>query len=354
MDNLQASKLENCIFVKTILMLLVLLYHSCVFWTGNWFQAQDVAIASEGLSVIARWLNSFHIYGFTLVSGYLFSYGVREQGKYSRYGEFVKNKAERLLVPYWFAALIWVVPIGVYLCDYSVSEIVNKYILCTSPSQLWFLWMLFDVFVMVWPLTKILKKNTIALLLSAASWVIGLAGGLLFPNIFCIWTSFSYASFFILGMKLRENPEWSVHRISPLLYICMDVALFVLWLFLKAKTGIYYRVIAEIVGYLLHIVGAVMSFVVLQTLATAFGNWKSSKSFRFLSKCSMPVYLFHQQIIYFAIVVLNGRINPYINATLNAVISLVVSLIISSVLMNFPAGKVLVGERLNTVTGRKK
>lgn len=31
------NTLESCSFVKMILMLCVVLYHSCVYWTGNWF-----------------------------------------------------------------------------------------------------------------------------------------------------------------------------------------------------------------------------------------------------------------------------------------------------------------------------
>lgn len=36
-DNLSVSKLNNCTFVKTVLMLLVILYHACAFWNGEWF-----------------------------------------------------------------------------------------------------------------------------------------------------------------------------------------------------------------------------------------------------------------------------------------------------------------------------
>ena len=30
-------ELENCTFIKTILMITIVLYHSLVFWTGTWF-----------------------------------------------------------------------------------------------------------------------------------------------------------------------------------------------------------------------------------------------------------------------------------------------------------------------------
>ncbi len=67
------SHIYNTSFTKTILMMLVVLYHSCVFWTGDWLRIQPVFNAPL-LGLIAKWLNSFHIYAFTLVSGYIFAF----------------------------------------------------------------------------------------------------------------------------------------------------------------------------------------------------------------------------------------------------------------------------------------
>ena len=113
-DNAMAVRdleLKNCTFVKTMLMLIVVFYHSILFWSGNWFSAIP-AQRLEILAGIASWLNSFHIYGFALVSGYLFYYLRYEKGKYGRYIPFLKQKAKRLLVPYVFAAAVWVIPIS--------------------------------------------------------------------------------------------------------------------------------------------------------------------------------------------------------------------------------------------------
>ena len=78
-QNLQDIK--NCSFVKTVLMLLVILGHSLAFWSGDWFTANP-AIESNAISIINSWIGSFHIYAFTLVSGYIFAFkifgGVRQ------------------------------------------------------------------------------------------------------------------------------------------------------------------------------------------------------------------------------------------------------------------------------------
>ena len=73
------KSLANSVFVKTILMLLVIIGHACAFWSGHWF-TENPAIESRSLSVLYSWLNSFHIYAFTLVSGYIFTFKIRGGG----------------------------------------------------------------------------------------------------------------------------------------------------------------------------------------------------------------------------------------------------------------------------------
>lgn len=67
-------ELSNCTFVKSMLMISVALYHSCVFWTGSWFTRESVAIEAPALEFFSNFLGTFHIYGFALVSGYIFQY----------------------------------------------------------------------------------------------------------------------------------------------------------------------------------------------------------------------------------------------------------------------------------------
>lgn len=64
--------LQNCRFVKTVLMILVIFGHSAAFWSGTWF-TENPAIPSEGLNYLYGWINSFHIFAFTLVSGYIYT-----------------------------------------------------------------------------------------------------------------------------------------------------------------------------------------------------------------------------------------------------------------------------------------
>lgn len=340
------NKLDNCTFVKTILMIFVVLYHSILFWGGgSRLENIPVIYESKFLSILAAWLNTFHIYGFTLISGYIFQYLKYEKDKYQLFFPFIVNKAKRLLVPYVFVAIVWIIPITYTLFSYSPEDIILKYVLCTSPSQLWFLWMLFDVFALVWLLCKWLKNDLITIGISCVFWLIGYVFGALFPNIFCIWTAFNYLPFFILGMKLREKKDCLLYRIPVCVIVFIQLVLFCVYQMTSDLTGIIiFKLINLISFYGAHVFGALMAFFVLQCFASKV-EWKKNKVFMFLSKNSMTIYLFHQQIIYFTILWLNGKVNPYVNSLINFGVALFLSCLISILLMKFKVTRILIGEK---------
>lgn len=345
MKNYKNDKmLDNCYFVKTVLMLLVVFYHSILFWGGTWLDNQPVIFKSKVLSILAVWFNTFHIYGFTLVSGYIFQYLKYEKDKYQKFLLFIVNKAKRLLVPYAFVAIIWVIPISYALFSYTSKDIIFKYLLCTGPSQLWFLWMLFDIFCFVWIISNWLKNDFIAIFISCIAWLIGYVCGTRFPNIFCIWTAFNYLPFFILGMKLREKNTCFLYKVPTILFVFMQLVLFVVYQITSSNSTILYRLVNLIALYSAHILGALMSFFVLRWLAEKV-DWKNNKLFMMFSKYSMTIYLFHQQIIYVTIIWLNGKVNPYVHSFVNFLVALVLSSFISALLMKFKVTRILIGEK---------
>ena len=315
-----------------------------VFWTGTWLTKNPV-FESNSLSSLSHLLNSFHIYGFTFVSGYLFYFLRCEKGKYSSLISFAVNKAKRLLVPYVFVSAIWAIPFAVFYLDYGIFEIINKYVLGTSPSQLWFLLMLFFVFMIFYPLTSFFEKHNVGGAITViAFYGIGFVGSMVLPNIFQIFRACTYLPLFWLGFKIRQYGSKALMKIPSLVWIAVDVLLFALVQYLSGFDATIMKLINLGLTFLLHIIGALMAFVVLQKLANRV-NWKESKVFTLLSKNSMPVYLFHQQVIYVFISLLNGVINPYLHAGINFIGAMVISLIISTLLMKFKWTRFLIGEK---------
>lgn len=145
---LSKMELSNCNYIKAILMLVVVLCHCMsIYDDGGWSPYENID-ESWIAGILASWTGTFHVYAFTLVSGYIFYYIKYEKGGYQKYLPFLYNKAKRLLVPYVFIAAVWVVPVYSYF--FGTGELIDKFLLGKSPSQLWFLFMLFWVFAIFW------------------------------------------------------------------------------------------------------------------------------------------------------------------------------------------------------------
>ena len=94
----------------------------------------------------------------------------------------------------------------------------------------------------------------------------------------------------------------------------------------------------------MQVIGAVMAFLVLQKLA-GYIDWRQNKIIKGFSQISMPVYLLHQQLIYFSISIFNGHVNPYLNSIINVVFAIAGSAIITKLLYKVRVLRLLMGEK---------
>ena len=316
----QASKqaLDNCRFVKCVLMLLVILYHSFLFWNENWIGIKPVVplINCPPLAIFCTWLNSFHIYAFTLVSGYIYAFIRFEKGGYTKYKAFIKNKAKRLLIPFVFCLLCWSIPIRIILLHPEQKILVDWSLLGENPEQLWFLLMLFWIFLMVYPFSSIINHSNIgAVIIAAGFYFLGTVGSHFIPNYYRIWTGFYFMPYFILGIKVRQT---GLH-IHLVIQVAFHIILFIASNYMRSLDGVFYKIVGKGTDFCLHLISALMAFSLLQLIAEKV-KWKNSNMFMLLASCSMPMYLFHEQIAHITMVAFNGM-NPYMHASLNFIIS---------------------------------
>lgn len=337
----QKNWLSNTRFTKTVLMILVIFCHAADFWTGNWF-TKNPLIPCNTIGIIAEIIGSFHIYCFVLVSGYIFYYKY-SNGGYRKYSEFIKTKIQRLIIPYVFVSIIWVAPIACFFFKFNVIQVFRNFVLAEAPNQLWFLWMLFGVFIIYWPLAKFFQdKNILGFFLAVSFFGFGTIGDYLFPNIFQVWTAFKYVLFFWIGTKIRQYESEKIYR-----YGIPALALFVFFfitrsILLPEIDGVLFSVFNIGLGLLINVFGAIGAFITLQIISERI-QWKDNGIFVLLANKTMPMYLFHQQIIYFVIFYLNGALNPWIHMSISFLISTVLSLMISIVLEQFRITSALIG-----------
>lgn len=226
--------LESCDFIKTILMLSVILGHATALWAG-WFNQQP-AYPSIIIKLCSEIIGSFHIYAFVLVSGYIYAHLKYEKNKYSDLRLFLKNKFKRLIVPYIFISLFWVIPFHIYFFDTNIKEILIKYFLGNSPSQLWFLLMIFNVFIIAYFIGDIIYSSYIkGIFYSIIIYIIGLVAGRIFPNIYQIITASLFFIYFVIGMLIYKSDLYILKKIHSCFYILLFV---ILWI-LKSKISLF-------------------------------------------------------------------------------------------------------------------
>lgn len=331
------SELKNCNLIRAVLMLLVVLYHSIALFAGGW-SPYTPSQESPVLGYIAEWLNSFHIYGFTLISGYVFYYIKCEKGGYQKYLPFLGNKAKRLLVPYAVIATVWVAPVYVYY--YGAQHLVTNFVFGFSPNQLWFLLMLFWVFAIYWLLSNLAnKKPIIGGLIVCACFCVGLFA----PGFYRISTGMQYLLFFYIGFMIRKSDviDRVLYKIPSWVYITIDILIFAVVGWTDGIDNIVIKILHFGFSILLNILGAVGAFVLLQRFVNRF--CKDSKVLSFFSKNSMAVYLVHQQVIYFSIGWFNGLVPPVVLILLNFIIALGVSTVFAVLMSKTKVTRFLIG-----------
>ena len=184
----------------------------------------------------------------------------------------------------------------------------------------------------------------VSIIVSLLGIVIGAIGIRFFPNVFCIWIGFSYIAYFVLGCKIRQYGSDRLKRLGAITWILAHTGLYVAVTYLKSFNGLLFKISGFGLTVILQLIGAVMAFLVLQKLAD-YVDWKNNRLIKGFSQISMPIFLLHQQLIYFSISLFNGHVNPYVNVIINVLFSIVGSAIITRLLYKARLCRVLMGEK---------
>lgn len=339
----ESKTLEGLNQIKTIMMLSVILYHSMALWNREgWFNTMP-AESNQVITYIATWLNTFHIYVFVFVSGYLFYYLKYECGKYQVFKFFCWAKFKRLMIPYFFIALFWCMPFHAYFFQADIFELIKKYVFMISPSQLWFVVMLFVIMILTFAISDfLLKRSKFQLLvICVAIYLLGTVLGFM-PLPFQIATAVRYMPFYIMGMCFRK---WDIQKSKRhvITWVLINLVVFSIYYYVSGMNELPYKILSIALLPLVNVLGIIM----VLTLQKTWNNSKiwNTRIYTFLKDNSFTMYLFHQQIVYCSITLLNGRLPSWGVVALNFVISLVISAILSCICNQFSATRFLIGKQ---------
>lgn len=310
------TKKENISLMKTIAILLVVLYHSIMFYSGNWFTIFNPKIKFN--NSIFSIINNFQMPIFVFCSGYLFYLKGNKQCS-------IKKRFKRLIVPYIFTSILYVIPISIIFFKYSAIQIIYKYFLGFEPSQLWFLLMMFWLYI-IGCITNnkinFTKKNIfiVAIICPIISYILSKC------NILQIGTAFSYFPFYFFGGYISKQKITEKSK-KAIIYTLMVIIINLIIIKVGHKQALQYRFITK---YLQLLTSCLEVFIFY--LLTLNFKGTCNKIYRTVESNSFGIYLFHQQIIYFCLYLTRAELKPPIQITLNFTVALVLSTLLTIML----------------------
>ncbi len=334
---MKVEKYNNISFMKVTMMFLVVIYHSLLFFGGTWFTVVKVVHKSDILYKIALLLNSFHIPSFTMASGFLFFYS-KSRKKNKSHKENIIKKVKRLLIPYFFIGLLWVVPIKIIIEKVNMINYVKLFILGIAGDQLWFLMMLFIVFLIFELFTSKIAFSRKDLLLSI----------FIFSLLYYVYDRYKicyfqihnvckYLPFFCLGGYIYSNLDkyrFTKKQLFVLVMIaCISSVLQLI------NNSLFKLFVLQIFSMSL----VIIIYMLCDYIVKKYKNITNNKIYLFFEKYSFGIYLFHQQIIHVCIILLNGRVYPLTQVLVTTIVSICISIFITYLLLGSRVTRCLIG-----------
>ena len=155
-----------------------------------------------------EWIYGFHMPLFFMLSGALYTYS----RKLSSFNDLIKNKALRLIVPYYLVGIVYMFPLkrmaGFYT-EENYVEALQGFLLGNNSAHLWFLLVLFWCFIMFYPVEKyVMRKNIwggVILVCCIYYWGNnGVFDSTVFSCIPMLRTGLSYLPYFMMGYLVEE------------------------------------------------------------------------------------------------------------------------------------------------------
>lgn len=259
-----------------------------------------VIIAHICSGQLHEWIYTFHMPLFFFLSGYVFS-------NKNSFDDFIKKKAQSLLVPY-FSLGIPMVVLTIFLKLYqntftvdATKELIKDFIIQKRQWTLWYIACLFFLNILFYLITKFAKTNISRAVIVSVITIVGLlyykCGGLPLP--WNIDVCFTAIPFFFVGYVLKQNSEKVDNRLlkkqlSVLLFAVFG-AINVVFGYLNIKTTgegleMFYSNYANPFFTYISAFAGVFAAVI-------FSRFFTIKPIKFIGENSLVYYAWHQTIM---------------------------------------------------------
>lgn len=318
--------------IRALAILLVVMGHSIILYSLNWdlYETTNKVLFLDYLKKI---IDIIQMPLFFSVSGFLFYYS---RNKIDNLFKFFKNKFHRLLVPYIFIALLWMVPIRLLVgyqgySNMSISDIIyNAILLGKDCGHLWFLPTLFLIFlemhIILYFMKKINSNNIIdfiilIIMICLSKYCFKI------PNIIPFASrSIEYIIWFYLGYIINKYEDCMLilKKYKYLMYIFLILSI-LHWFYFEEYISILFTKILIIL----------IIYIEVPSI--------SNKYIELISENSFGIYLFHSPLIYITFSTIPNS-NPILVIILNFLVFGIISLVLT-LIMKKTEWRFIIGEK---------
>ena len=286
-------------------------------------------LPSTTLNLVKDIIYSFHMPLFFFASGCIFSYQLEVKQKPMTFMQLFKNKAKRLLLPFFAFGLFMVYPTMVLLGFRDpVHYFIDGFILALDPRHLWFVMTLFLLFLVFFGLRKICNKLHIPI------WTTSILALLIY--------SFPMN---IMYFQIRNVEEYLIwFTLGYLFTIYKPVFKYVV---MAALCGLGFNMVMPefIPSNMLKLFNAIIGVAIFYLLAARTIKIEETKLYQWIAPNSFGIYLFHAMIIYWLeFIAAPYQINPYLLSIAVFVTSLTLSILLTVSVRKLGLG-VIIGEK---------
>lgn len=304
--------------LRAIAILSVVIGHSIIIYSSEW-NTISTSVECPFFDSLKHIINLYQMQLFFFISGFLM-YGTLQRN--ISFKQFFKDKVNRLIIPYFFVGLLWMIPVKslINISDFSIDQLFSQIINLfdgISNGHLWFLYSLFTMFMFFYIANRAVscvykhleEINTNLNIIKFCKWVGGgftlifLFGLIILrnfvPNYFSIVYTMQFIIWFYLGLLARST--------STKFFLCMIILLAML--------------VAKVLPNVIYSLAIVM---ILYYLVPNNEN----KVMSFFDKYSYGIYLFHSPLIYLAFTYA-PNISPLLMFAINFIVMGSVALLLS-------------------------
>lgn len=287
-------------------------------------------IPSVAMDFLKDVIYSFHMPLFFFASGCIFAYQLEVKRKPMTFAQLLRNKAKRLMVPFYVFALLMVYPTMTFLGFRDpMHYFFDGFILAIDPRHLWFVMTLFLLFLLFFGLHKICNKLHIPI------WATSILALLIY-----------YFPINIAYLQIKNVEVYLIwFTLGYLFTIYKPVFKYVA---IIALCGLGFNLaIPEFTSPLImsKIYNSIIGITIFYLLSVRTIKIEKTKLYQWIAPNSFGIYLFHAMIIYWLeFIAISYKINPYLLSLAVFVISLTLSILLTMAVRRLGLG-IIIGEK---------